>query len=221
MPREFDIDTLLAIHRAIFGGARMEDPPAPAVPPAAPAEPPKPAEYTPPGSQADLDRMISERVARERAKYGDYNDLKAKAARLDQIEQANASETEKAVKAAREEGRAEVLKTANERLVNAEVRALAAAAKFRDPTDAIAQLAARLGEVKVGDSGEVDGTAVKALLDELATAKPYLLSDGTTPPPTPGQAGIGVIGGTPQPTDPRAADMAQIERDVAAGVRRR
>lgn len=42
---------------------------------------------------------------------GDYDDLKAKAAKLDEIEAANATEQEKAVKAAREEGE----KTATER----------------------------------------------------------------------------------------------------------
>jgi hypothetical protein len=51
--------------------------------------------YTPPASQEELNRIISERVAREKAKFADYGDLKAKAARLDQIEQANLSEAEK------------------------------------------------------------------------------------------------------------------------------
>jgi hypothetical protein len=52
--------------------------------------------FTPPASQEELNRIISERVQRERAKYADHADLKAKAARLDEIEQANLSEAEKA-----------------------------------------------------------------------------------------------------------------------------
>lgn len=52
--------------------------------------------YTPPASQEELNRIISDRVAREKAKYADYGDLKAKAARLTEIEQANLSEAEKA-----------------------------------------------------------------------------------------------------------------------------
>lgn len=51
--------------------------------------------YTPPATQEELNRIISERVAREKAKYADYGDLKGKAARLAEIEQANLSETEK------------------------------------------------------------------------------------------------------------------------------
>ncbi len=37
-------------------------------------------------SQEDLDRIIGDRVARERRKYADYEDLKARAARLDDAE---------------------------------------------------------------------------------------------------------------------------------------
>src|SRR5699024_8535511 len=56
-------------------------------------------EFTPIGSQAELDKIIGERVARERAKFADYKDLKSKAAKLDEIEQANKSELEKAAEA--------------------------------------------------------------------------------------------------------------------------
>jgi hypothetical protein len=39
--------------------------------------------YTPPASQADLDRIIQDRVARERSKYADYDDLKAAASQVE------------------------------------------------------------------------------------------------------------------------------------------
>lgn len=51
--------------------------------------------WTPPASQEEFNRIIQERVGRERSKYGDYSDLKAKADRLDQIEQQGQSETQK------------------------------------------------------------------------------------------------------------------------------
>lgn len=50
-------------------------------------------------SQEDLDRIIRDRVKRERAKFGDYAELKAKAARFDEIEAASKSELEKAIEA--------------------------------------------------------------------------------------------------------------------------
>jgi len=50
--------------------------------------------FKPITSQDDLNRIIGDRV--KRAKPADYDDLKAKAGRLDEIEQANKSEIEKA-----------------------------------------------------------------------------------------------------------------------------
>lgn len=46
-------------------------------------------------SQDDLNKVIDDRLKRERAKYADYKDLKAKAERLDEFEQANQTEAEK------------------------------------------------------------------------------------------------------------------------------
>jgi hypothetical protein len=47
-------------------------------------------------TQAELDRVVSDRLRRERDKYSDYDDLKNKASKLDEIEQQNQSEIEKA-----------------------------------------------------------------------------------------------------------------------------
>jgi hypothetical protein len=44
-------------------------------------------DYTPPATQADLDRIIADRLKREKAKYADYDDLKARAAKFDEAEQ--------------------------------------------------------------------------------------------------------------------------------------
>lgn len=73
--------------------------------------------WTPPASQADLDRIISDRVARERAKFADYDDLKAAAGRLAEIEEANKTELEKAIeKATAAEQRLAALEATNRRL---------------------------------------------------------------------------------------------------------
>ncbi len=55
-------------------------------------------EFTAITSQDDLNKVITERLTRERAKFADYKDLKAKATKLDEIEQANQTEAEKAAK---------------------------------------------------------------------------------------------------------------------------
>lgn len=51
-------------------------------------------------TQADVDRIVKDRVARERAKFADYDELKQAAARLAEIEEAQKTETQKAQEAA-------------------------------------------------------------------------------------------------------------------------
>lgn len=53
----------------------------------------KPAEKT--LTQSEVDRLLGERLAREREKYADYDDLKAAASRLKEIEDAGKSEQQK------------------------------------------------------------------------------------------------------------------------------
>ena len=55
--------------------------------------------FTPITSQEELNKAVGERIERERAKFSDYDDLKAKAAKLDEIEAANMSDLEKAEEA--------------------------------------------------------------------------------------------------------------------------
>lgn len=52
-------------------------------------------EFKPITSQDDLNRIIADRVNRERAKFADYKDVKTKAAEFDKLAQANKSEQEK------------------------------------------------------------------------------------------------------------------------------
>ncbi len=63
-----------------------------------PAEAQKP-EFQPITSQEQLNALLGDRLARERAKFADYDELKAKATKFDQAEQASKTELEKAVEA--------------------------------------------------------------------------------------------------------------------------
>jgi septal ring factor EnvC (AmiA/AmiB activator) len=118
--------------------------------------------YHAPATQADLDRIITERLNRERGKFADYDDLKARAERLDEIEQATKSETEKFA----------------ERASAAEAREAAALAKAE-----AAELKALKSDVareKGVPAGSLTGTTIEELeasADELvawrdANAKP-------------------------------------------------
>ena len=47
-------------------------------------------------TQDEVNAIVTDRLTRDRAKYADYEDLKAKAEKLDQIEEANKTELQKA-----------------------------------------------------------------------------------------------------------------------------
>lgn len=142
------------------------------------------------GKQA-LDRMKAEREEAKRR-------AKAAEAELEKLRNASKTEQEKAIDAARKEGESEALSRANARLVKAEVKVLAATAKFRDPGDVIAQLGDKLAEITVDEDGEVDQKALKSLVDGLAKSKPYLIDTGSTTA-TAADAGIGTTGTTTKP----------------------
>lgn len=52
--------------------------------------------FEPITSQEHLNRILSERIGRERKKYADYEQLREKASRLDELEEAQKTELEKA-----------------------------------------------------------------------------------------------------------------------------
>lgn len=167
MTNTWDIPALLAFHRATFGDLRMK------------------ADEGDTGegqggkgtdgddavktfTQADLDRIVGERLTREKAKFADYDDLKTKAAKADELEAANATESEKAVKAARDEAAAEERKRVAPLLVTAKFEA-AAAGRIEDE-----RLAGLLEDLDLGkyldDKGQVDVEKVRKKVDAWAPA---------------------------------------------------
>ena len=156
-------------------------------------------------TQADIDRVVQDRLARERQRYSDYDDLKAKV-------DAQKSEAEKAVEAARAEGAKEVASKYQKRLFEAEVRSHAAALKFRDAGDALSVFGDSEG--LVSDDGSVDGAAIQKRLSEIASQKPYLVDAPSQVAKRPSLKSRGTknTDGDAKPT--RAADAL---RDWAAG----
>ena len=80
-------------------------------------------EFKAPASQEELDRIIQSRLARDRAKFADYDELKKAAEKLSQLEEANKSEAEKSA------ARAEAAEKRAAELEAKAVRAEVAAAK--------------------------------------------------------------------------------------------
>ncbi|HHV20808.1 MAG TPA: DUF4355 domain-containing protein [Propionibacterium sp.] len=117
-----------------------------------------PPEFQAPQSQADLDRIIENRLARERAKYAGFDDFNAKAERFDQLQAANQTDLEKATTRA-EKAEAELAKAQA-----AALRAEVAAAKGLP-----AELAARLtGATR--EELEADADALAKLIPPKAPA---------------------------------------------------
>ncbi len=90
-------------------------------------EPDKGSKWTPPASQEELDKIITARVARATKPFKDLDidSLKERAARADALDQELASETEKAVRTAREEEKKAARSAYTPRLVQSEFKAQA------------------------------------------------------------------------------------------------
>lgn len=66
-------------------------------------------------TQDELNAIVGKRLAEEKSKFADYEDLKAKASKLDELEEANKSELQKATERANSlEAELNELKKANE-----------------------------------------------------------------------------------------------------------
>ena len=144
-----------------------------------------PAERT--FTQAEMDAIIGERLARDRAKYADYDELKAKAAKYDEAEEASKSELQKAVeRAEKAEG---MLKALEDERKLAELRAEVAKAHgvdaellrgtTKDELEAHAEaIKAYVGNSKrfpsVPDYGEPKVSAAKNTAQQFADAIDFL-----------------------------------------------
>lgn len=152
----------------------------------------QPPAYTPPQSQADLDRIVEARLARERQKLtteygGDAASVKAQLAEYEKYKESQKTETEKAIDEAKKGTAAETAQRFLSKLVGSEVKALAASLGFNDPADALAVI--DLAKLPVKDD-EPDTDEIKKLVEKLATDKPYLLKAGKPTPrtrPKPGE----------------------------------
>ncbi|MBU2051244.1 MAG: hypothetical protein KKH61_20040 [Gammaproteobacteria bacterium] len=118
-------------------------------------------------TQADLDRILKERLSRINQKYADYNDLKAKADKLTEYEEAQKDELQKAIDraTAAEAARDKALIEANNRLLKAALVAEAGKYGAQHPEDAF--LLADMTGVSVAEDGAVIGAdeAIKALIE--------------------------------------------------------
>lgn len=132
--------------------------------------------FKPIDSQEDLDRIIEKRLARERAKFADYEEVKAKAAKVDEIEEEKKSDLQRAL------DQIEALK--------AEAEQSKAAAAQAERAVLVEKVAASKGvpaKYLSGDSEDDLVASADAFLDDVsAIAKPaqsgYVPTAGTGDP---------------------------------------
>ena len=121
-------------------------------------------------TQEELDQVIADRIARERKKYADYDELKTKLSDFEREKEEREKEkmtvTERleaekaaALKAA-EDARVErdkALTAANQRLIKAEFRTMARELNVRPDALDDAYVLADLSSASVGDDGRING----------------------------------------------------------------
>lgn len=146
-------------------------------------------------TQADVDRIVSERLARQKAQFADYDDLKSKAEQFAALERASQTEHERALADAQtarekaEKALSEQTAKYGAQLVRAHVTA-AAAGRMSDE-QRVALLEGLDTRRYLTDDGEVDEKAIAKLIDGLA-------------PQTGADLGQGRRGGAPKSLDMNA-----------------
>lgn len=166
-------------------------------------------------TQDQLDAAIAERLKRERAKYSDYDDLKAKAGRLDEIEEREKSEVERLTQQLAEERKAREAETA--KALRAEVAAdrgvpmalLSGGTREEIEQQADALLAFK-GDKPASDTDDADADAEAGDGGETTGGQQPAASNGDRPPRRPTER---LQPGAAPTTDPTAS-AAEIAKRV-------
>lgn len=143
-------------------------------------------------TQDEVNRLVGERVARERGKYADYEDLKAKAEKYDEAQEAAKSELDKAREAAEK--------------ATAELEAMKADAAHRGLVDKVSSETGIPGNLLHGDSEDELRASAEALSAFVESRKP-------TPPLD--------KGGAPAPPGAVTRDSIEKIKDPVARVKAR
>ena len=115
-------------------------------------------------TQAELDQIIADRLKRERDKYPDYDSLKEKAARLDQIEEDAKSELQKAQEKAEK--------------LQAELSAMKHQEEVRSIRDRVAQTTGVPASLLTGDTEEACTEQAAGILSFKSSTGYPVVKDG-------------------------------------------
>jgi hypothetical protein len=140
-------------------------------------------------TQQEIDRIVAERLTRQKEKYADYEALKDKATKWASYEEAQKTETQKQAElfAKMQLERDTALQVANDRLIRAAFLADAARLGVLYPGDVYAL--ADLSGVTIDERGTVQGAteAVKAVVEAGRVPLQAQAGAGIAPKPQPGK----------------------------------
>jgi hypothetical protein len=133
-------------------------------------------------TQAELDEIIKDRLAREKGKYADYEELKAKATKFDEAEEAAKSELQKAIEKAE--------------AAEAELNNIKQANALREMREKVASETGVPASLLTADTEEGCRALAQGINDFTATkthVAPTVKDGGETTPPTVTKADIMAI----------------------------
>lgn len=139
--------------------------------------------FTPPQNQAEFEQMLSGRLARERAKFADYDELKSKATEFDKVLEANKTEAQKQAEAlAAAEAKVQAFETAKQ--VEMWKDEVANAAEDLTPEQKLRIRSALAGSTK--EAIEAHAETLKSMLIDAAGSRkgsvgPYVPPEGGSP----------------------------------------
>lgn len=144
-------------------------------------------------TQSDVDRIVQERLTREKAKFADYDQVKQRAEQWDKFVEESKPEQEKALNAARQEAEQAAYAKARGEFGGKLVQAhLTAAAAGRLPEGAVTALVAGVDTSRfLTEAGDVDTAKVTQFIDGIAPA-------GASGARVPGGFGQGPRDGAPK-----------------------
>lgn len=110
-------------------------------------------------TQEELNAIVNDRLGRQKAKYADYDDLKAKAAKFDKLEEASKTELQKATEKA----------TA----LQSELDAIKKQAELREIREKVAKETGVTANLLTADTEEACTEQAKAILEFAGSQKGY------------------------------------------------
>ncbi|MDO4428556.1 MAG: hypothetical protein Q4B91_03495 [Atopobiaceae bacterium] len=127
--------------------------------------------FTPIQTQEEFDRAIKERMDRLKGQYADYDELKAKAAKFDEAEEARKRELDKA---------------------NGRIAELEAAARGREEADRLSALRSKVAEATGVPAELISGTDEDSMTESAEAISAFAKR---TVPPAPNVGGAGAFAG--------------------------